>query len=299
MTFSATEAVFEGFRLVRRKPSVLIWWTLAFFVILAICGAVVAAPMSAIFQQLKALEESNPTSIEEFQPVFAAYAGMMAVFLPLGLLFNAVAYSAVARGVLQPTKGAWGYLRLGGDELRVLLVNLVLSLLLMAVYLAFVFAGFAAFGAGQAMNAPFMYLLGAVVMLLGLGVLIWLAVRLSLAVPLVIDGKKINFFGSFRLTKGKFWPLSGMGILAWLISVVITILFSLVAQPLMLLVGSDLQAQMAQISDPSELIPLLQQNLPELAVLLLTNAISTALTLAIMTAPFSAAYKQLKPSSAV
>jgi hypothetical protein len=28
MGFSATEAAFEGFRVVRRKPTALIWWAL-------------------------------------------------------------------------------------------------------------------------------------------------------------------------------------------------------------------------------------------------------------------------------
>ena len=302
MTFSATDAVFEGFRLIRRKPMVLIWWTLAYLVFFAIMGAIAAAPLSTIFQQVAAFEDTaGPSSWQDIQPLMVAYGTLLALLLPLGLLINAISYSAVARGVLQPSRSAWGYLRLGADEWRVLVVTVVLNLLLMGIYAAAVVATIALVGTGASMQAPWMYLLAALVFLSGLGVLIWLAVRLSLAVPLVIDRKELNLFGSFRLTKGRFWPLLGMGILAWLISFVISMLFGLVVQPAMLLFGPSLESQLAQMQDPAELITLLRQNLPLLGVFLLSNAVSTALVLAVMLAPFSAAYRDLTgsgPSSA-
>lgn len=39
--------------------------------------------------------------------------------------------------------------------------------------------------------------------------LIWLAVRLSLASPLTFDTRRVRVFGSFALTRGRFWSLLG------------------------------------------------------------------------------------------
>lgn len=298
MRFSATEAVFEGFRLIQKRPSVLIWWTLGYLAFFAICGAIVATPLVTFFQQAQILEGREPTSYEEIRPMLTAFIAMFALIFPLGLLGKAIIYAAVARGVLQPGKGAWGYLRLGADELRVLGVTLILGFLMMALWCAIVFATMTVIGVGTAMNAPLLYLLATLLFLAGVGLLIWLSVRLSLAVPLVIDRQQMNVFGSFGLTKGKFWPLLGMSILTAIIVIVVSMIFSLVIQPFMLLLGPGLQSQVEAIEDPAELITLMQSNLPLLAIFLVSNAVSTALTVAVQLAPFSAAYRDLtRPGS--
>lgn len=294
MRFSATDAAFEGFRLIRRKPSVLIWWTLAYLVVFAVMAAVMIGPMAIIIPQLEALEAlGDAARPEDLMPLAGPYFGMLALLLPLGLLSNAISYSAVTRAVLTPAKSAWGYMRLGGDEMRVLLVSLVLGLVLIGIYMAAIFAALFAAGAGAAMEAPFMYLLAFLVGLFGFVVVIWLSVRLSLAVPLVIDRKQVNFFGSFRLTKGKFWPLLGMGLLVAIITIVISLLISLVTQPLLLMLGSGLMTDLEQAEELSDVMALMQQNLPLLGIMVLSQALTSALTIAIMLAPFTAAYMAL------
>jgi hypothetical protein len=294
MRFSATDAAFEGFRLIRRKPSVLIWWTLAYLVVFAVMAAVMIGPMAIIIPQLEALEAlGDAARPEDLMPLAGPYFGMLALLLPLGLLSNAISYSAVTRAVLTPAKSAWGYMRLGGDEMRVLLVSLVLGLVLIGIYMAAIFAALFAAGAGAAMEAPFMYLLAFLVGLFGFAVVIWLSVRLSLAVPLVIDRKQVNFFGSFRLTKGKFWPLLGMGLLVAIITIVISLLISLVTQPLLLMLGSGLMTDLEQAEELSDVMALMQQNLPLLGIMVLSQALTSALTIAIMLAPFTAAYMAL------
>ena len=62
---------------------------------------------------------------------------------------------------------------------------------------------------------------------------VWTGVRLSLASALTFDTGRVRLFGSWRLTRGVFWPLVGAYLLAFviiaLISVVLLVVSALVA----------------------------------------------------------------------
>ncbi|MBX9460434.1 MAG: hypothetical protein KL785_04305 [Brevundimonas sp.] len=75
----------------------------------------------------------------EVAALFQGFGGLLLSLgwlLPVSILVGAMLAAAVARGVLNPRAGGFGYLRLGMDELRVVVVTVVLSILMVAAIFA-------------------------------------------------------------------------------------------------------------------------------------------------------------------
>jgi hypothetical protein len=294
MTFSATDAAFEGFRVVRRKPTVLLWWTGAYLAFMALVVGIGIGPLVAMAGAMEALEGVTTPTPEDMAPVMAALAGVMVLLFPLGLLFGAVLNAAVARSVLEPHKSAFGYLRIGADELRVLAVTLVLAILAFIVFGVMSFAGGVIAGLASVALGDAGWVAAFVVGLALVAVGIWLAARFSLAVPITLAEKRIAIFDSWGVTKGRVWAIIGMAILAFIMTIVVSILFSIVTVPVTLAMGmSGGWGELAQMegAPPAEIFAVMG---PFLAVMVIFQAIGAALQLAVAYAPFSAAYRAIK-----
>ncbi|MFN3353989.1 MAG: hypothetical protein ACK4Z5_10305 [Brevundimonas sp.] len=290
MTFSATDAAFEGFRLTRRKPLAVAMWGLFYLVMMAAFFALIGGAFISLMAEMERLQSVPEPSFEEFQALLPLYGTMMGV-LPLAMIFGAVLSAAVARAVLRPAESAFGYLRLGMDEARVFVVSLVLGILFGVVSLI----GWAVVGfvIGMAI-ATEQGLLWLVAVIAGLGVtagLIWLAVRLSLAVPIVVGERRFAIFDSFGLTKGRFWPLLGMAIIAVVMSIIVSLLGSIALTPITLMTGG---IQELAAFEGAALQEVLRAAAPAVIAYLVINGILSALQLAIMYAPFAAAYRDIK-----
>ena len=135
-----------------------------------------------------------------------------------------------------------------------------------------------------------MWLVAVLLGLAALGGLIWLGVRLCLAVPITVGERRIAILDSFRLTRGRFWPLLGMAILAGVLSLVVGLLGSLVLTPLQFLTGGMTGLQDLE---GAALAEILQTAWPMILVWIVTNAIVSALQVAVVYAPFSAAYRSI------
>lgn len=297
MSFSATDAAFEGFRLVRRNPMALVAWTLVYLV-LALANVAGMSQMGPALADLTALMEgmegTSPESWQELAPVVDAYGRLMsstAWLLPLSMAITAVLTAAVARGVLEPkTGGAFGYLRLGMDELRVLVVTVVLCILMMVVaFVAFFVAVFIGVAA-DALIDGWGWLVGVVTTFMATALIIWLAVRWSLAVPITVAEKKFAFFDSFRLTRGRFWPMLGMAILAGVMTMLVMLLSMIVTAPLGAMSGLS---SGAMSGDPTALFEGYTLSNPWVIASSVANAFIYALVLAVIYAPFSRAYLAL------
>ena len=83
-----------------------------------------------------------------------------------------------------------------------------------------------------------------------------------------------------------------MALLAWILSVVVGLLGSLVAMPLQLATGGGMTA-LEGLEDES-LQVILQAAWPAIAAWILINAVMSALQVAVVYAPFSAAYRDIK-----
>ena len=223
-------------------------------------------------------------------PILASYLAILAVVLPVSLIASAMIYAAVARSVLRPTESAFGYLRLGMDEVRVLVVSIVLCIVFVVLSMV-VFGGVGAVaGIAMASETPALWLVVVLLACVAIALFIWLAVRLSLAIPITMAERRIAIFDSFAFTKGRFWPLLGMALLAFVMSIVVSLLGSLVGMPIQLATGgleglSSLEGESLQV--------ILQSAWPAIAAWIVVNAIMSALQVAVVYAPFSAAYRDI------
>lgn len=290
MTFSATDAAFEGFRVVRRHPLAIVFWTLAYVVFFVAFFGVFAGPLASVMATTESLEGAQP-SPQDLEALGQTWFGFMALALPLALVLGAVLNAAVARSVLTPADKAFGYMRLGGDELRILAVSVLLGIVFFAATIVlFAVVGVGAGLAGQA-NTGLGILTG---VLLGLGalvVVIWLALRLSLAVPATFHEKRIAPFATFGLTKGHVFPLLGMGIIAFIMSILVSILGTIIALPITMMTGGLEQLATMDGQSTAQILRTAGLGLFGWGVV---NALFSALQIAVLYAPFSAAYRDLK-----
>ncbi|WP_084396198.1 hypothetical protein [Henriciella aquimarina] len=128
------------------------------------------------------------------------------VMLFLGALFWAVFEAAVQRRYVREEGFS---VRLGGDELRLLLVGLIWFAFSVAAYILSLVV--IASGTGvlvMALDNPRgggFAILGA--MLMVALVWVWIVVRLAPASAMTIRDRKVTFFGAWGATKGRFWQL--------------------------------------------------------------------------------------------
>jgi len=299
MAFSATDSAFEGFRLVRRNPIAVVAWTLVYLVYtlatLFAAGGMMRS-MAVFMEQMEALEAGPPpSSPEALVPIMESYVAAMshmAWAIPLSLAISAVLMAAIARAVLTPGAGGFGYLRLGMDEVRVFVVTLVIVIL-------YTIAAVVAFVAAVVIGAVAISVMdgwGALVMLAtvlaAIAFVIWLGVRWSLAVPITVDQKRFAIFDSFAATRGRFWPLLGMALIAGVMVILVTLLAGIVSMPLNMMGGMSMFGNMGD--DPAEMFRDFNPANPWMIASSVVNAIIYALTVAIAYAPFSAAYRDIK-----
>lgn len=292
MTFSATDAAFEGFRVVRRKPLVLLWWAAFYLVSFALIFLVAAGPIAGLMAAASDLENMGPGATpEDFEPIMMAYASILPLVVPLGILIGAVLSAAVARSVLEPGKSAFGYLRIGMDEVRVAVVSLVLSIVIgLAAMVSFGIAGFVA-GFLTTADVPGTPLIMVLVFLAAAAFMIWLSVRLSLAIPITVAEKKFAFFDSFKVTGGRIWSLIGMAVIAFVMTMVVGILTSIVFFPITMGLGATIDWQSLEGMGA---VGIIQAVGPMIFVAIVLQAIASSLSAAVMYAPFAAAYRDLK-----
>lgn len=298
MAFSASDAAFEGFRLVRRNPLALVAWALVYAVLsLAALVAVsgVVDPLIQWSEAAEALESSNatPAEVGAMLQTFGVIFLQIAWLIPISLFVSAVLAAAVARGVLNPKAKGFGYLRFGMDEVRVTVVTFVLGLLMTALCIAVFMAVGVIGGISAAAGANWGWLVALAAGLGGIALLIWLAVRLSLAVPITVAENRFAFFESFAVTKGRFWPLLGMAIIAGVMTLIISFLSSVITMPLGMMSGME-GWNFSAGSDPEALRAALDITNPWVIASSVVEAIVYALTVGVMYAPFAAAYRDIK-----
>lgn len=290
MAFSASDCAFEGFRLARRRPMTILIWALAYIVFTAVCFALVGGSFVALMAAATELQGVTDPSMEQLQPMMAAYAGM-AWILPLAIVFGAVTYTAVMRAVLRPEQKGFGYMRLGMDEVRVFVVYLVLSILAViaavVIYgVAGVIGGVAGAAAGDAAGV-----IALVLMIAATVVFVWLLVRFSLAVPITFDQKKFAVFDSWGATRGQALGLFGMTVIVIVMAIVVSILTSIIVLPLTFMFGGMANLAALEGAGMGEIMRAMG---PAILIYVIYNGIVSALMLAIFYAPYAAAYRDIR-----
>lgn len=183
--FSASDAALEGFHLLRRRWRVVLGWA-GFNLLALIMVAVVSAVMSVIAGAVGGGAQA-PALL---------FAGLVGGFLTL--FTQAILSAGVYRLELRPQEPAFLHLRLGRDELRLVVVWLI------TITGAWVL-GWAGALLGGVLGGGGLWL-----ELLGAAVAVFLAVRFLLAAPIAFAERKIDFVRAWRLSRGRFWALLGM-----------------------------------------------------------------------------------------
>ncbi|WP_312137035.1 hypothetical protein [Brevundimonas sp.] len=284
MKFGPTDAVFEGFRITRQKPVLLLWLGLVYAVISAITVALAYQSFVELMGFVATIQAGQEPDEALAMQLLGAYGRVIAVALPLSLVASAIIWPAIVRSVLTPEDSRFGYLRLGRDELNTFVVVLALSLVWVA---ALVLAG-AIVGLAALAGVAFAVLTGLLVFFGLVAFALWFGVKFSLAVPITVAEKRIAIMDSFRMTKGHFWPLLGMAFLAGILSFGVNLLVNIIAMPFAAISGGGFGLLTGQGVTALTIIGFIGT-----VVLSLLMASAQAL---ILYAPFVSVYRMLKQS---
>jgi len=287
------EAITAGFGLIRRRPmAVLAWGLVQIGLAVAIFG-LMAPFYIAIFGQLASGDEPDPMALQ------AASMQMQGFSMLLNLVsagVSALLYCAVFRAILHPEQSRWGYLRLGAAEGYTLVLMIAayfifaIGLLVLAIPIGIVIGILAATRAVAA--AVIVGVIAAVVVLVGA---VYLALRFSMAAPMIVDDGKFHLMESWTLTKGHagqlfLVTLGSVGLLLLLEILILLILFGVGTLGLSVAAGGlgNIEAFFKQ--SPGAILAGLAPFLAVLAILWIPIA---GAVIAIWGAPWGKAYRDL------
>lgn len=275
--FSPSDAALEGFRLVRERPGTILIWSGLYFIGVMIISLIMVFSLGPDFIGFirdggmetgdaaafgKALEHSWPAFI---------------VVLLLVVVLASILSGGVYRLVLRPNEPGLAHLRLGADEMRLTVVNIVLY----SVGTFFLF--FLVLAAGVLGKTT--GLGGVLSGLIIAGAMIWIGVRFLLATPMTFGERRITIQQSWRLTRGRFWPLFGMSILALIFYVIVWLLFSIIGAAFVALAGGQ-----TAMEDPSQLSGFA---IVAFVLTLVVQLLLPVLQVVMLYAPLAVAYRDL------
>ena len=302
--FSASEAAFTGFRLLAREPVTWAVWTLAFLVFSLIIGAGMVVMVGPSMTELMASAGTPNRDPAAAMAMFSRILPFEGLVLVASLAVYALAFAAVNRAVLRPGAGGPGRFGLGEAELHQLLVLVIIWAVLFAVYIAAVIlgvivaviVGVAAATVGASTGAGAMAP-AAVLAFIGVGVLIlapivWVMVRLSLASPMTFDLGRVEVFGSWRLTRGRFWALFGAYLISFLVSALLYLVAFLVIAVVAVTVGGGLKG--AGVMLHPDMTSLSTYFSPIMVLWLVVSSALAAMWMAVSVGAPAGAYAQLR-----
>lgn len=240
--FSSVDASVSGFRLIGKRPAAaLIWvffWLIVEYVPVAAMLAFAAPMLGEILTTIQAAQEGVDQPTVVMERAASIQSGLSLIGLPWFvwvLIGQAMLTAAVFRASLRPEQGGFGFLRLGKDELNLIL----LTLLQIVFYVVFVLAlcaavGAAVWAASAYIVSPWSGYLQLLAILIGIAIAVLVPVRLSLAAPMTFAEGEVRFFQSWGLTAGRFWPLLGMFVVILILLIAVQAVMMLISAPFVL-----------------------------------------------------------------
>ncbi len=301
-SFSASDVALTGFRVVRERPkTVAIWAVIQLVVSTAFTLGMVSwvGPALTSLNALNGAQARNPSAT---LALFGQLAPFYLVTLVLSLAFYSILYAAMNRVVLRPAEEGFGYLRLGADELRQLGLFGLIFVMAIGAYIAFFIVLIVvlipvSMILGGAQNTGASVMAGLLAVLIGIGAFcawIYLWVRLSLASPMTFVTRRVDLFGSWRLTRGQFWPLFGTYAVAVILAVIVSLLTTVVSMAVGALFGGVGGLGALFRPDMSSLGVYLT---PARIAGLVIGAVSSALVWPVLLTPAAAIYRSLTGDS--
>jgi hypothetical protein len=267
--FSASDAALEGFNLIRRRWRIVLGWA-GFNLLALIMVVVLSAVMSVVAAAIGGAGKTSALTL----------GGLVVGF---SILFTqAILAAGVFRLETRPEEPAFMHLRLGPDELRLVMIWLIT---ITGVWVL----GWVAALAGHAVGAG-----GVWIELLAAVLAIYFGLRFALTAPVSFVERRIDFPRSWRLTRGRVLPLFGMLALSFcLISLMMVIV--LVALALVALGTGGLDA-LAGLFGGAEA---LQAHPGVFLLAFVIEIILTPVLWALAMAPLVAAYRAFTPPEAM
>lgn len=201
--FSPSDAAFEGFRVLQRHWRVVVGWAL--FNIVAEVAMIVVTVVVAVAANAAGGATSGVAS-----------ALGAVVWLCGAAVISAMLVTGLFRLMLRPGEPAFLHLRLGRDELRLIVVWAVMAVA------AFFFVG------ACVIAQPAMGRASLLMWLLALVLALWLVLRFGLAPAASFADRRLGFAAAWKASRGHVWSLLGMGVLTVCFIALIVLLVSLV-----------------------------------------------------------------------
>lgn len=275
--FSPSDAAMEGFRLTKEHPGVMLAWSAVYFGGILLIALVMMATLGPQFITLARKGQLTGADLEAVASLLAqSWPAFLLVLLMTALLMSIVT-AGVMRLVLRPTEHGFAHLKVGRTELKLTAANLLcIGLYAISVVVGLVFtAGASQFGSFGAIVA--------VLLVVAFGG--WIGVRLSLLLPTVFETGKISLREAWEKTRGHFWSLFGMIVLAVIFYVIVWILFSIISFAVVELSGGE-----AAMQDIGRLTPV---TAIAAVLTLVLQLLLQVLQIVMIYAPFAVAYREL------
>jgi len=276
--FSPSDAAMEGFRLTREHPGVMLAWSAVYLGGLLLIGLVMMASLGPQFiQMIQKGQLASPDDIDNVAGMLAqSWPAFLIVLLMTALLMSIIT-GGVMRLVLRPEEHGFAHLRIGRTELKLTAANLLcIGIGALSMFVGLVFTtGAAQMGSVGATLAALLFLA------FGL----WVGVRLSLLLPIVFETGQISLRLAWERTRGHFWQLLAMIVLAVIFYVIVWILFSIIGLAVVELSGGE-----AAMQDVARLTPI---TAIAAVITLILQFLLQVLQIVMIYAPFAVAYRDL------
>lgn len=294
-TFSAIDIALSGFRFARAHPRTVAIWGGVQLLVGLIGVAILISTIGPDMAAMEAMKAGPRAPDAQMMAMLPRMLGFYAAAIPLGLVYFGVLAGAVNRAVATPSDDRLGYLRLGGDEFRQVLLMLLSVLVLIGAELAVAIpVGVVAF-ASAGFARPLIALAITVFVLLIFAGIVLVMVRLSLASPQTYDTRRVTLFGSWQLTRGHFWKLLGTYLTAFILAMVVSVLISIIAFAVFALLGGGTDVNV--FTNPA-MSSLGAYFTPARIAATVINGLGGGLTLPVLMMPQVEIYRRLRDGAA-
>ena len=228
MSVRPTDAALEGLRTMRRKPLTVLAWAAFSLVMLPILGLIAKIVLGDEGRTALAgrVGSADP---RELLDLVTHLGGAMVLLIALALVLGAVLQAAIIRSVIEPDNDRLAYLRLGREEVQLLIVSLITWAAELGVTV--IPSGAVVLGAALLSGAAagWFATLGALAVI---GLSLWVAVRLSLLGPHAFSHHHIDVRAAWIQTHGQFFRLLAMFAMTIVLTAIVSVLGAMVSSVL-------------------------------------------------------------------